>query len=144
MSLRLNIEIARTHLLAKRKQTIIASLGVTFGIAMFILMISFMTGVNKLLEETSLTNTPHIRIYQDVEIHRKNIVDDLFSSENDWNIVSHQKPKQQQINIKNGFLIANQIKQDPAVMGVSIQLSSHSYNRTRYRAGSIIIKDLRA
>ncbi len=127
MSLRLNIEIARTHLLAKRKQTIIASLGVTFGIAMFILMISFMTGVNKLLEETSLTNTPHIRIYQDVEIHRKNIVDDLFSSENDWNVVSHQKPKQQQINIKNGFLIANQIKQDPAVMGVSIQLSSQVF-----------------
>lgn len=127
MSLKLNIDIAKTHLLAKRKQTIIASLGVTFGIAMFILMISFMTGVNKLLEETSLTNTPHVRIYQDVEIRRKNIIDNLYFSEKDWNIVSHQKPKQQQINIKNGFLIANQIKQDPAVLGVSTQLSSQVF-----------------
>jgi lipoprotein-releasing system permease protein len=127
MSIKLNIEIAKTHLFAKRKQTVIASLGVTFGIAMFILMISFMTGVNVLLEETSLTNTPHIRIYHDIEVRRKNILDDVYRHENDLNIVWHQKPKQDQVNLKNGFLIANQIEKDPNVLGVSAQISTQVF-----------------
>lgn len=127
MSIKLNIEIAKTHLFAKRKQTVIASLGVTFGIAMFILMISFMTGVNVLLEETSLTNTPHIRIYHDIEVRRKNILDDVYRNENDLNIVWHQKPKQDQVNLKNGFLIANQIEKDPNVLGVSAQVSTQVF-----------------
>lgn len=127
MSLKLNIEIAKTHLFAKRKQTLIASLGVTFGIAMFILMISFMTGVNVLLEETSLTNTPHVRIFHDIEVKRKNIIDDVYRAENDLNIVWHQKPKQEQVNLKNGFLIANQIEKDPNVLGVSAQISTQVF-----------------
>ena len=44
----------------------IAALGVTFGIGMFIAMVSFMTGVNKLLEELMLSNTAHIHIYNDI------------------------------------------------------------------------------
>lgn len=127
MSVKLNIEIAKTHLFAKRKQTIIASLGVTFGIAMFIVMISFMTGVNVLLEETSLTNTPHVRIFHDIEVHRKNILDDIYKSKNDLNVVLHQKPKQEQINIKNGFLIAKQIENDVNVLGVSAQISTQVF-----------------
>lgn len=127
MSLKLNIEIAKTHLFAKRKQTLIASLGVTFGIAMFILMISFMTGVNVLLEETSLTNTPHIRIFHDIEIRRKNIIDEVYRDSNDLNIVWHQKPKLEQVNLKNGFLIAQQIEKDPNVLGVSPQISTQVF-----------------
>jgi lipoprotein-releasing system permease protein len=127
MSVKLNIEIAKTHLFAKRKQTIIASLGVTFGIAMFIVMISFMTGVNVLLEETSLTNTPHVRIFHDIEVHRKNILDDVYKSKNDLNVVWHQKPKQEQVNIKNGFLISKQIESDPNVLGVSAQIATQVF-----------------
>jgi lipoprotein-releasing system permease protein len=39
----ITLDIARTHLLARPKQTVVAALGVTFGIGMFIFMISFMT-----------------------------------------------------------------------------------------------------
>jgi len=44
----LTLEIAKTHLLAKPKQTIVAMMGVTFGIGMFIALISLMTGLNDL------------------------------------------------------------------------------------------------
>jgi len=127
MSLKLNISIAKTHLFSKKKQTIVASLGVTFGIAMFIVMISFMTGVNKLLEDTTLSNTPHIRIYHDIEIKRKSVLQQLFTSNTDWNVVYHQKPKQEQVNIKNGILIAKQIAEDPNVLGVSPQLTTQVF-----------------
>ena len=44
-------QIAKTHLLSKKKQTFIAMLGVTFGIAMFITMTGLMTGLNDMTEE---------------------------------------------------------------------------------------------
>lgn len=127
MSLKLNINIAKTHLFSKKKQTIVASLGVTFGIAMFIVMISFMTGVNKLLEDTTLNNSPHIRIYHDIEINRKNIIDRLYADAANWNVVHHQKPKLEQVNLKNGMLIAKQIEQDAQILGVSPQLTTQVF-----------------
>ena len=62
MNLKLSFQIAKTHLLAKKRQTLVAMLGVTFGIAMFIVMISFMQGVNQFLEDSALDASPHVRI----------------------------------------------------------------------------------
>lgn len=59
----INFEIARVQLLAKKRQTIIAILGVCFGISMFILMISFMKGTNKFIEEAMLASTPDINVF---------------------------------------------------------------------------------
>lgn len=126
-SLSLPSKIARTHLFAKRKQTIIASLGVTFGIAMFILMISVMTGVNKLLEETTLTSSPHIRIYNDIDMDRPSILHEENSSSRAWNIVHHMKAKEEQLNLKNGFMIAERIRQEPGIQGVSAQLTTQAF-----------------
>lgn len=125
MSLKLDISIAKTHLFSRRRQTIVASLGVTFGIAMFILMISFMTGVNMLLEETTLTSTPHIRIYKDIETNTKTLLDEV--SKNTFNVVHHIKPHDEQLNLKNGINIAALIEKDPAVMGVSPQITSQVF-----------------
>ncbi|HLP12510.1 MAG TPA: FtsX-like permease family protein [Flavobacteriales bacterium] len=125
MSLKLDISIAKTHLFSRRRQTIVASLGVTFGIAMFILMISFMTGVNMLLEETTLTSTPHIRIYKDIETNSKTLLDEV--SKNTFNVVHHIKPHDEQLNLKNGINIAALIEKDPAVMGVSPQITSQVF-----------------
>lgn len=127
MALRLAANIAKTHLLAKIRQTVIASLGVTFGIAMFIVMISFMTGVNKFLEDTMLTATPHIRIYNDIEANRRSILDELQPGDEHLNVVHHQKPKDEKLNLKNGLRIADRIKQEPAVLGVSPQLTSQVF-----------------
>jgi lipoprotein-releasing system permease protein len=123
----LSASIAKTHLLAKRRQTIVASLGVTFGIAMFILMISFMTGVNKLLEDTALTSTPHIRIYHDIETDRPSILSEIYKNENDWNVLYHSKAKDEQLNLKNGFVIADRIAKEPGVLGVAAQVTSQVF-----------------
>ncbi len=68
MKSQLNLEIACTHLLTKRKQSMVAMLGVMFGISMFLTMISFMTGVNQWMEDVAMDGTPHVRIYNPVQI----------------------------------------------------------------------------
>jgi lipoprotein-releasing system permease protein len=50
MNLKLIIRIAKSLLLARFKQTFIAAAGVTFSITMFIALLSFMGGLNELLD----------------------------------------------------------------------------------------------
>jgi lipoprotein-releasing system permease protein len=126
MNAGLILQIAKTHLMAKPKQTIVAALGVTFGISMFIFMISFMTGVNELLEETTLTNTPHIHIYNDIQAERASILDE-YKGTDVFNVVHHQKPKEVKQNLKDGFQIINSIKSDNRVYGVSPLLNSQVF-----------------
>ncbi|MFA5299479.1 MAG: FtsX-like permease family protein [Lutibacter sp.] len=70
MKLNVNSDIALTHLLTRKKQTIIASLGVTVGIGVFIFMISLVVGFNRYSDEALFKAEPHLRIYQDDTLSR--------------------------------------------------------------------------
>ena len=61
------LDISKTFLLSRIKQSSIAALGVTFGIGTFIILVSFMTGHNGLLDGLILNRTPHIHIYNEVK-----------------------------------------------------------------------------
>jgi lipoprotein-releasing system permease protein len=121
----ITLDIARTHLLARPKQTVVAALGVTFGIGMFIFMISFMTGVNDLLEETTLTASPHIRIFNDIQARRTPIAQEVYPD--DFNVVHHVKPSPDLPNLRNSYRMVDLIRQDPRVLGVSPLLSTQVF-----------------
>jgi len=128
MNLRLSFQIAVTHLLTKKKQSIIAMLGVTFGISMFIIMISFMTGVNQFLEDMAMDNTPHIHIYKPIELEdRKIVAEGKTKTDKDWYVVSHQRPRNDLPKIKNGLLLMQQLEKMPGVTGVAPQVSSQVF-----------------
>src|SRR6185312_9076261 len=120
--------IAKRHLLANKKQTLVAMLGVTFGIAMFILMISFMIGVNQFMEDTMLSSTPDIHIYNDIKTDYSNtIAGEYFKDKNSVVVVRHPKPKQVMLNLKDAAGIVNNLKQDPDVAYVSPLLSTQVF-----------------
>lgn len=125
MNWKLAFQIAVTHLVTKKKQSIIAMLGVTFGISMFIIMISFMTGVNQFLEDMTMDNTPHVHIYKPIEIRDRKII--TAPSKDNWLVVTHQKPKNELPRIKNGFLLMDHLEEMPEVMGVAPQVSSQVF-----------------
>lgn len=125
---KLAFNIATTHLLTKKKQSIVAMLGVTFGISMFVIMISFMTGVNQFTEDLAMDNTPHIHIYKPIEIEDKKIVAlNRSSSKDDWYVVQHQRPKNELSKIKNGLATMERIENMPGVRGVAPQLSTQVF-----------------
>jgi len=68
MKFKVNTDIALTHLLTRKRQTLIASLGVTVGIGIFIFMISLVVGFNKDSDESIFKSVPHLRIYFEDEI----------------------------------------------------------------------------
>ncbi|GAB4025124.1 ABC transporter permease [Spirosoma koreense] len=125
MDIRIAAQIAQTHLLAKKRQTLVAMLGVTFGIAMFITMISFMQGVNQFLEDSALDASPHIRLYNEVNTQRPSLIDQLNPGK--FNVIHHQKPKDEQARVKNGMTIAERIERAPGVLGVSPQVATQVF-----------------
>jgi lipoprotein-releasing system permease protein len=61
----INYEIAYVYLTSKIKPTVVAVLGVTFGISMYIFMNGFMTGVNDTQADLAFSTLAHIRVYND-------------------------------------------------------------------------------
>lgn len=126
------LDISRTHLLSRMKQTSIAALGVTFGVGMFITMISFMTGLNGLLDGLILNRTPHIHIYNEIEPSATQPVE-LWKEATEFNIIRSIKPKKGQVRIHNALPILAQLRKDKRVKGVTPQVNANVF----YLGGSI-------
>jgi lipoprotein-releasing system permease protein len=123
--MKLAFEIAKTHLLSRPKQTIVAMLGVTFGIGMFIAMVSLMTGLNNFTEELTMTSSPDIHIFHDVAEDRPSILEQQRNE--GLNYVHHQKPKKETSKIRNAFNIAEILRRDERVSGVAPMLASQVF-----------------
>lgn len=128
MKLPVNIEIAKTHLLAKKRQTLVAMLGVTFGIGMYIVMISFMSGFNEFLEDTLLSSTPDVRIYNDIQTdYSHSLLDEISDTNKVLNVVYHPKPKDINPNVRIAGKISEDLKHDPRILAVSPQLATQVF-----------------
>ena len=128
MKLPVNYEIAKTHLLAKKRTTFTAMLGVTFGIGMYVLMISFMSGFNEFLEDSLLSATPDISIYNDIKTdYSHSILDEISDTGKIWNMVHHPKPKDITPNVHNSQKIIEDLKRDPRIRAVSPLLSTQVF-----------------
>ncbi|PRX57248.1 ABC transporter permease [Flagellimonas meridianipacifica] len=127
------LEIAKTHLVTKKKSTITATLGVTFGIGAYITLVSFMTGLNELLDDLILNQTPHIHIYNEIKPSEKQPITLIENLDGAFNVVHSVKPKQGQRKIHNALPILNYLRNDENVRGATPQLQVQIF----YLSGSI-------
>ena len=125
--------IAKTHLVTKMKSTITASLGVTFGIGAYITLVSFMTGLNTMLDDLVLNQTPHIHLYNEIEPSENQPIALYEEFEDALNVVHSIKPKQSQKKIHNALPILKYLKEDDNVKGATPQLRAQIF----YLSGSI-------
>ncbi len=127
------LNIAKTHLLTKMKSTVTATLGVTFGIGAYITLVSFMTGLNHMLDDLVLNQTPHIHIYNEIEPSKDQPISVYEEFKESFNVVHSIKPKQSQRKIHNALPILNYLKNDKNVKGATPQLRAQIF----YLSGSI-------
>ena len=85
--MKLLASIALALLQARRKQSLIAAIGVTFGITMFIALLGFMTGLNKMLDGLILNRTPHVRIYKEVTVNPNQPISQWLRSTNNYHFI---------------------------------------------------------
>lgn len=125
--------IAKTHLLTKMKSTVTASLGVTFGIGAYITLVSFMTGLNGMLDDLVLNQTPHIHMYNEIAPSAEQPISLSKNFDGGLNVVHSIKPKQGQLKIHNALPILHYLKDQENVKGATPQLRSQIF----YLSGSI-------
>jgi lipoprotein-releasing system permease protein len=63
----INSEISFSYITTKKKLTLIAALGVTIGLAIFVFMNSMMKGFDRISTEAIFKTVSHIRLYKDDE-----------------------------------------------------------------------------
>ena len=123
MNVKLILNIA-THLLrARLKQTVVAAVGVTFGIAMFITLVSFMNGMNDLLDGLMLNRTPHVRLYNEIKPSEEQPILISEKYKNSTNFISSVKPKDRGKAIYNSQAIIRNLKQDQRIIDVAPKIT---------------------
>ncbi|MCA6078476.1 ABC transporter permease [Fulvivirga sedimenti] len=127
------LSISKTHLLSRLKQTSIAALGVTFGISTFIILVSFMTGLNNLLDGLILDRTPHVHLYNELAPSERQPVDLYEGFSDSWNVVHSVKPRLSQERIHNALPIITYLREHKKVLGATPQVQINGF----YIAGSI-------
>ena len=113
MNRNVRFAIAKTHLLSRKKQSAIAALGVTFGIGTFIILVSFMTGLNGLLDGLILNRTPHIRIYNEVKASENQPINVHPDFKSRKNMITSIKPKQELAGIRNAHALIKLLPKIP-------------------------------
>ncbi len=127
MNARLIISIAKSLLLARWRQTLIAAIGVTFSITMFITLLSFMAGLNDLLDGLILNRTPHIRLFNEVKPNSRQPVNESPEYKNTYNFISSIKSGGSRQEIYNSGPIMQALKQDSRVLGYSPKLTAQVF-----------------
>lgn len=132
------LEIAKGLLLARWKQTLIAAIGVTFSITMFITLLGFMNGLNDLLDGLMMNRTAHVRLYNEILPSENQPIELDFNHSNAYNFVESIKPKNDRTEIRNSGAILNALKQDSRLKGYTSRISAQVY----YNLGSTNLNGL--
>lgn len=139
MKLKLLFEIAISLLMARWKQTLVAAIGVTFSITMFVTLLSFMSGLNEMLDGLIVNRTPHIRLYKDIKPSKEQPIDKINRNKKQHNFVSSVKPKNERVELFNSGTIIKSLQKDIRVMGVAPKVTAQIfYNVGALQFGGVI------
>ncbi len=127
MNSRLIISIAKSLLIARWRQTMVAAIGVTFSITMFITLLSFMGGLNKMLDGLVVNRTPHIRIFNEIKPSEWQPVNLSPEYKGNYNIVRSVKSESSRQEIYNSAAIMKALQEDPRVLGLAPKINAQVF-----------------
>ncbi|HEY1060779.1 MAG TPA: FtsX-like permease family protein [Daejeonella sp.] len=133
MNYKLIADVSRSLLLARWKQTLVAAIGVTFSITMFISLLSFMSGLNDLLDGLIINRTPHIRLYNEIKPSAQQPVSLSEKYRDHYNFISKVKPKKERLEIYNNAAIMSYLKKDDRILGIAPKITTQVF----YNVGAI-------
>jgi lipoprotein-releasing system permease protein len=127
MRKRLLLNIAKSLLLARWRQTLVAAIGVTFSITMFVTLLSFMSGLNDLLDGLILNRTAHVRIYNDIKPNADQPINKIADYTKGHNFINSIKSDANRQAIYNSEAIMKSILKDSRVIGLSPKLTAQVF-----------------
>ena len=133
MKLGLLPDIAIALSLARWRQTLIAAIGVTFSITMFVALLGFMHGLNDLLDGLILNRTPHIKLYNELKPSAHQPVQLAANYKDHYHFIRSVKPSGARQEIYNVGAIMQTILKDDRVLGIAPKISAQVF----YTVGAV-------
>lgn len=121
------IKIAKELLLARWRQTLVAAIGVTFSISMFVTLLSFMNGLNDLLDGLILNRTAHVRIYNEVKPSKKQVINLSNQYKDSYNFINSIKSSSSRQSIYNTVAIFETLNNDPRILGYAPKINAQVF-----------------
>ncbi|MCD9576237.1 ABC transporter permease [Flavobacterium soyae] len=106
----INYDIALTHILTRKKQTLVAALGVTIGVAIYLFMNSLGSGFNKYGTAEIFKNNAHIKIYKKDETSSV-----LSSDKSTLNVIVNPQVTTLSKTIINPQSLLNTVRKEPYI-----------------------------
>jgi lipoprotein-releasing system permease protein len=135
MNLKLIVDIAKSLLFARFRQSLVAAIGVTFSITMFIALLGFMNGLNDLLDGLVLNRTPHVRLFNDIKPNENQPINQSNDFKNGYNFIQSVKSSRGKLEIYNSAAIMDAVRNDPRVQGIAPKINAP----VLYNSGTIDI-----
>ncbi|WP_026996482.1 ABC transporter permease [Flectobacillus major] len=132
MNAKLIISIAKSLLLARWRQTLVAAVGVMFSITMFITLLGFMNGLNDLLDSLVLNRTPHVRLFNEIKANANQPINLAEAYKAYHNFIRSIKPSSNTTQIRNSALVIKALQKDNRVLGISPKMTAQVF----YNVGS--------
>jgi lipoprotein-releasing system permease protein len=115
-----NLDIALTHIFTRKKQTMVAALGVMIGIAIYLFMNSLSAGFSAYSTNEIFKNNAHIKIYKEDRISTPLL---QVSSDNELAVLLNPQILSESKKIVNPQGLLNEVKQQPFVTNAIAQIN---------------------
>lgn len=135
MNYKLISSISKALLLARWRQTLIAAIGVTFSITMFITLLSFMTGLNDLLDSLVINRTPHVRLFNEIKPNEVQPIQLSPEYKEYYPFINSIKSVNGRQDIYNSGAVIQAIREDNRVQGYSPKIAAQVF----YNDGTVNI-----
>lgn len=133
MSYKLLTSIAVALSVARWRQTLVAAVGVTFSITMFIALLGFMNGLNDMLDGLILNRTPHIKLFNELKPSPVQPVELASAYKEHYHFIRSIKPYAGRLAIYNVEPIISTLLKDDRVLGLAPKISTQVF----YTVGSV-------
>jgi len=116
----INIEIAQTHIRTRKRQTLVAALGVTLGIGMYIFSTSLMGGFSRYSKNEMFKTIAHVKVYKEDQISMP-----LYNYTDTGNkvIISNPRTVTESKNINDPYTLLDKIRQQDFVTYAAPQVN---------------------
>ena len=126
MNLPVNIEIAKTHILKGFRQTMVAALGVSLGVAIYLFMNSLDSGFSDFSRDNIFQSSAHVKIYRDDELSQSLLKPDVHKI----NAIINPQITTLSKTLTNPELLLHQVKEEPYITNAIAQIDyTLFYNR---------------
>lgn len=126
MILPVNIEIAKTHILKGFKNTMVAALGVSLGVAIYLFMNSLDSGFSDFSRDNIFQSSAHLKIYRDDELSQPLLEPDVQKV----NVIINPQITTLSKTLINPELLLKEVKEEPYITNAIAQIDyTLFYNR---------------